>query len=82
VSLDTADKQAAFAKSESVQFPMVGDPNQAIGGAFGVLRLGGLLLAKRVTFVIDKAGVIRDVIRGEFDVSHHVQRARQTLREL
>jgi peroxiredoxin Q/BCP len=82
VSLDSPEKQAEFAKSEHVEFPMIGDPDKGIGRAYDVLRLGGWLLAKRVTFVIDKQGVIRNVIHAELDVNHHIKSARQTLREL
>ena len=62
-------------------FPTVGDPNKEIGRSYGVSRLGGLLCTRRVTFVIDKQGIIRRVIP-EFDMNHHINAARQTLREL
>jgi peroxiredoxin Q/BCP len=82
VSLDTPEKQAEFAKAQRAEFPMIGDPSKEIGRAYDVLRLGGWLLTKRVTFVIDKQGIIRNVIHAEFDVNHHINAARQTLREL
>jgi peroxiredoxin Q/BCP len=82
VSLDSAEKQADFAASQQVPFPMLGDPNREIGRAYGVLRLGGWLLAKRATFVIGKNGIIRRVIHSEFDIDHHVDAAAETLTEL
>ncbi len=82
VSLDSPETQAEFAKAEHVAFPMIGDPSREIGRAYGVLRLGGWLFAKRVTFVIDKQGIIRNVIHAELDIARHIDAARQTLREL
>lgn len=82
MSLDPPGKQAAFAQAERVPFPMIGDSGQEIGRAFGVLRLGGWLLAKRVTFVIDKQGIIRAVIRSELNIDHHIAEATNVLRQL
>jgi alkyl hydroperoxide reductase subunit AhpC len=61
---------------------MIGDSSREIGHAYGVLRLGGWLLAKRVTFVIDKQGIIREVIHTELDIDRHIRQAAQALREI
>jgi len=82
VSLDSPERQAEFAQAQQVEFPMIGDPGRDIGRAYGVLRLGGWLLAKRVTFVIDKKGTIRRVIHAELDVDHHIAEAAEALRAL
>jgi peroxiredoxin Q/BCP len=82
VSLDSPERQAEFAQAQQVDFPMIGDPSRDIGRAYGVLRLGGWLLAKRVTFVIDKSGIIRRVIHAELDIEHHVAEAAEALRVL
>jgi len=82
VSLASPEKQAAFAEAQQVEFPMIGDPSCDIGRAYGVLRLGGWLLAKRVTFVIDKQGIIRRVIHAELDVDHHIKEAAEALKQL
>jgi peroxiredoxin len=54
-----------------------------VAGAFGVLWLGGLLpITKRVTFVVDRAGVIQNVIASEFNIDKHIDEAIATLRSL
>ncbi len=46
-----------------------------MASAFGVARVGGWLPSKRVTFVIDKQGIVRKVIKSELDVDRHVDDA-------
>ena len=82
VSLDTADKHAQFAEHHSLPYPLVSDHDAKISSAFGVARLGGWLPTKRVTFVIDKGGVVRNVIQSEFNIDKHIQEAIGTLKRL
>ena len=52
-------------------------------GAFGVLWLWGLVpITKRVTFVVDRAGVVRNVIASEFNIDKHIDEAIATLRSI
>jgi len=53
-----------------------------VASAFGVARIGGWLPTKRVTFVIDKQGVVRKVIRSELNVDRHVDDALAALVDL
>jgi peroxiredoxin Q/BCP len=82
VSLDTAEKHAAFAERHQLPYPLVSDRDGAIASAYGVARLGGWLPTKRVTFVIDKDGVVRRVIQAELNIDKHIDEAMATLREL
>jgi thioredoxin-dependent peroxiredoxin len=82
VSLDTTAKHAAFAEAHQLPYPLVSDRDAAVAGAYGVARLGGWLPSKRVTFVIDKEGVIRHVIRSEFSIDRHIDEALSVLRRL
>jgi peroxiredoxin Q/BCP len=73
----------AFAESLRLNFPLVADRNQKLAAAFGVQRLWGLLpFAKRVTFVVDREGVVRNVIASEFNIDKHVDEAIATLRSI
>jgi peroxiredoxin len=48
-----------------------------------VLWLGGLLpITKRVTFVVDRSGVIQNVIAAEFNIDKHIDEAIATLRSI
>jgi peroxiredoxin Q/BCP len=82
VSLDTAEKHQKFADTYNLPYPLVSDRDGAIAGKYGVARLGGWLPTKRVTFVIDKAGVVQHVIQSELNINKHIDDALETLRRL
>lgn len=74
MSADSQETQDEFAKSLELPFPLVGDPDGKIRGAYGVKwPLFGL--ARRVTFVIGKDRKLRLVHRAERDVESHVTEA-------
>ncbi len=75
VSLDTEASHQRFQEKHSLNFPLISDRGKELSQMFGVLRLGGLLLLKRVTFVIDRDGIIRKVIHSETNMHTHVDRA-------
>lgn len=82
VSLDSAEKHAEFAETHGLPYPLVSDPDGKIAAAFGVARLGGWLPTKRVTFVIDKTGVVRQVIKSELGIDRHIEEAIAALEKL
>ncbi len=82
VSLDTPEKHASFAEKYQLPYPIVSDRDAKISAAYGVARLGGWLPTKRVTFVIDKTGVVRNVIQSEFGIDRHIDEAIGTLKRL
>lgn len=59
MSTDTVADQAKFIDKESLTFPLLADAEKSATKAFGVLGKSGF--AGRVTFVIDKKGIIRKV---------------------
>ncbi len=82
ISLDTEASHQRFQEKHSLNFPLISDKRKELSQMFGVLRLGGLLLLKRVTFVIDRDGLIRKVIRSETDMHTHVGTALEALDNL
>jgi peroxiredoxin Q/BCP len=82
VSLDTPEKHASFAEKYQLPYPLISDRSGAVATAFGVARLGGWLPTKRVTFVIDKQGVVQHVIQSEFSIDMHIDQAIEALRRL
>ena len=60
ISTDTLDAQQKFTEKENLTFPLYADPEQKAARAFGVL-MPGKPFAQRVTFVIDKKGIIRKI---------------------
>ena len=82
VSMDTPDSHQKFSAGHGLGFPLVSDGDATICKAYGVARLGGWLPPKRVTFVIDRDGVVRRVITGELSANTHVDGALEALRGL
>jgi peroxiredoxin Q/BCP len=74
VSRDPVASHDRFAGARQLPFVLASDPDGAVAHAYGVtpnwLRLPG-----RVTFVIDREGIIRDVFSSQFRVRQHVTRA-------
>lgn len=83
VSFDSATSHDRFTERYNIPFPLLTDADRAISRAYGVARMNGMFpLVKRVTFVIDKAGVIRKVIHREMDIDLHVEDALGALKAL
>ena len=82
VSMDSEASHRKFAEGHRLNFPLLADTDASICKAFGVARLGGWLPPRRVTFVIDREGVVRRVIASELNANKHVDGALAALREL
>jgi len=63
ISVDGAEANRKFAQSLGATFPILSDPEKTTAKAYGVLNFTHLF-ANRVTFVIDKDGVIQHVDKG------------------
>lgn len=80
ISTDGLEAQCRFAKDRGVRFPMIGDSDRRISRDYGVLwPLIGR--DKRVTFVLDEAGVVRARFHHEFQVSKHLDDVLTFLRQ-
>ena len=61
--MDDAEANRKFAQSLGATFPILSDPEKTTAKAYGVLNFTHLF-ANRVTFVIDKDGVIQHIDKG------------------
>ncbi len=77
VSVDSVSDQARFATKCGTAFPLLSDADKSIARAYGVL--GFLGIARRVTFVIDPDGIVRDVVSA-ITPGIHVARSLERLR--
>ncbi len=81
VSADTAERHARFAKDYQLPFPLLADP----GGSLLIRPYGVWVpvigIASRVTFIIDKAGTIRDIVR-KVDTAGHDRQVLASLEKL
>ena len=72
--------QAAFAKAEGLDFPLLSDPDGSAAAKFAV-AMKGRPYAERVTFIIDPEGVLREIIR-KVDVTEHGRQVLTVLESL
>lgn len=80
VSLDPPERNREFARSLGLAFPILSDPGGLVASAYGVRsESGGYAL--RVTFYIDRAGVIRRIDRS-IDAANHGAEIARALAEL
>lgn len=78
VSRDGMEAQRAFAQRWNLPFHLLSDRDGKVSVAYRVHQLMGLMPG-RVTYVIDKQGVIRAAHRGLFSAEDHVQLALDAL---
>jgi peroxiredoxin Q/BCP len=81
VSSDSLDRHQAFASGHRLPFLLLADEDGSLRKAFGVPKTLGLL-AGRVTYVIDKAGLVRHVFNSQFSADRHVTEALEIVRKL
>jgi thioredoxin-dependent peroxiredoxin len=72
VSVDDCPAQKAFARKYGLTFPLIADAKKDVAGRYGVLGPNGT--ARRVSFLIDPAGQVVEVVEGSPDT--HVAKAR------
>lgn len=80
VSPDPPASNAAFAGLHRLSFPILSDTDRSVARRYGALRLGGWLpMNKRVTYVVDREGVIRAAIHRELNMEAHIEGILETL---
>ncbi len=63
ISLDSQERNRKFAQETGATFPLLSDTDKQVAKAYGVLNFTRLF-ANRVTFAIDKEGIIRHIDEG------------------
>ena len=81
ISSDSEDSHKKFAEKYNLPFPLLADHGGAVRKQFGVPKSLGLLPG-RVTFVIDKQGVVRHVFNSQLNPTKHVDEAIAVLKTL
>ena len=79
ISVDSVDSQAEFVKEYQIPYVHLSDPKKIACKIYAGTNIAGL--AKRSTFVIDKSGIVHDVIR-EINVSSHGQEILDSLNKI
>ncbi|MEV0681487.1 peroxiredoxin [Actinosynnema sp. NPDC050436] len=80
ISTDAVAKQKQFSDLHAFDYPLLSDESGEVAALFGVKRRFGPLPVKRHTFVIDRDRTVLDVIKSEFSMTTHADKALAALR--
>lgn len=81
VSSDSVESHQAFASGHRLPFVLLADPDGSLRNALGVPKTLGIMPG-RVTYVIDKEGVVRHMFNSQFSADRHVSEALAVVRRL
>ncbi|MFD4644393.1 peroxiredoxin [Lentzea sp. NPDC058436] len=80
ISMDDVAKQKQFAELNGFDYPLLSDVAGEVAEQFGVKRRFGITPVKRHTFVIGTGREIIEVIKSEFSMNAHADKALAALR--
>lgn len=81
VSSDSAESHLSFASECNVRFSLVSDAGERVRDLYGVRSSMGLVPG-RVTFVIDRQGIVRRIFSSQLNPKKHVAEALDALKTL
>ena len=81
VSSQSVDSHRRFAAENTLPFILLSDQNGEVRKLYGVSSTLGLIPG-RVTYIIDKKGIVRHVFSSQLNPTKHVEEALQVLKEI
>ncbi len=81
VSSDSIESHRSFADNHDLTYTLLSDPLGELRRAFGVSKTLGLLPG-RTTYVVDGEGVVRHAYASQLNVTGHVRRSLDALKDL
>ena len=81
ISGDSPDSHQKFASKYQLPFILLSDTDNKVRKLFGVPATL-FILPGRVTYVIDKEGIVRHIFDSQLDFNAHVEEALKTLKSL
>lgn len=81
VSSDSVDRHAAFAGRHKLPFTLLSDAGGKVRKQYGVPAVLGLIPG-RVTYVIDRAGTVRHIVKSLTNIGQHIDDAVAVVRRL
>ncbi|WP_373652206.1 peroxiredoxin [Schlesneria sp. DSM 10557] len=81
VSADSNETHQKFADEKKLPFLMIADQDNALRKLFGVSNVM-FLFPRRITYLIDRDGIVRSKFNSQLSGTEHVTQALQTLREI
>ncbi len=81
ISGDSVESHKKFVEKYKLPFTLLADTKNEVRKLFGVPK-SLLFLPGRVTYVVDKKGVVQYIFNSQFGVEKHVENALQKLKEV
>jgi peroxiredoxin Q/BCP len=81
VSGQSVESHKSFATHHGLPFILLSDEKNEVRQLYGVPASMGIIPG-RVTFIIDKKGIVRHVFSSQFQPEKHIEEALKVLREL
>jgi len=72
ISRDSIESHRAFREAHNLDFPLASDIDGSVHDMYEVDLLWGII-RRRITYVIDKAGIIRAAFRHDIAIGHHLR---------
>lgn len=84
ISSDDDESHRKFARTHELGFPLIADRDKSLARLFGATGILTTLFGRvsRSTFVIDKAGRVQAIIKGELSANAHVDGAKRAIEGL
>jgi thioredoxin-dependent peroxiredoxin len=79
ISSDSVETHQKFAKKNRLPFTLLSDKGGAVRKLFGVPTTFGLIPG-RVTYIIDKKGIVRNIFSSQFTPEKHITEALNTIK--
>lgn len=81
ISADTVSSHRHFALKYDLPFTLLSDQSGEIRSLFGVSKSLGLF-PSRITFIIDREGVVRHIFNSQFRIKKHISEALRIIEKL
>jgi peroxiredoxin Q/BCP len=81
VSADSVESHRDFAARNRLPYRLLSDPGGTLRARYGVPRTLGLIPG-RVTYLIDREGIVRHIFASQFQPARHVEEALRVLGEI
>ncbi|MEM7007945.1 MAG: peroxiredoxin [Thermodesulfobacteriota bacterium] len=81
ISSDTVESHKQFSDAHSLPFKLLSDPDEDVRKEYGVPKTLGILPG-RVTYVIDKDGIVRHIYSSQLNYKAHVNEAISALKSI
>lgn len=82
ISADSVESHKEFAENQHLSFYLLSDPEKKVRELFGVPRNLFGILQGRVTYIVDKKGIIRSIHNSWIDPVGHIYKAMDVVKQL